>query len=116
MTAIGKGGCTYADACLKAGISTSTFQLWKQKGQEQQKGRFSAFSAHLKKAEAEFRAHHLKKILCGLLTRQPATDHSPKSLFMLAPPHRRSTGRLHRRPTSTVSCSPSLLRSHRNSS
>ena len=59
LTVIGKGGCTYADACLKAGISTSTFQLWKQKGQEQQKGRFSA---HLKKAEAEFRAHYLKKI------------------------------------------------------
>ena len=52
---------------------------------------------------------------CGLLTRQPATDRSPKSLFMLAPPHRRSTGRLHRRPTSTV-ISPSFLRSHRNSS
>ena len=116
LTAIGKGGCTYADACLKAGISTSTFQLWKQKGQEQARGQYSDFSDELKRAEADFRAHHLKKNRCGLLTRQPATDRSPKSLFMLAPPHRRSTGRLHRRPTSTVSCSPSLLRSHRNSS
>ena len=62
LTAIGKGGCTYVDACLEAGISTSTFQLWKQKGQEQKTGRFSEFSAHLKKAEAEFRAHYLKKI------------------------------------------------------
>ena len=32
LTTIGKGGCTYVDACLKAGISTSTFQLWKQPG------------------------------------------------------------------------------------
>ena len=40
LTAIRKGGCTYADACLQAGISTSTFHLWKQKGQEQKKGRF----------------------------------------------------------------------------
>ena len=63
LTAIGKGGCTHADAYLKAGISTSTFQLWKQKGQEQQKGKFSEFSDNLKKAEADFRAHYLKKIL-----------------------------------------------------
>ena len=27
LTAIRKGGCTYADACLKVGISTSVFQL-----------------------------------------------------------------------------------------
>ena len=44
LTAIGKGGCTYADVCLKAGISTSTFQLWKQKGQEQDRGQYSDFS------------------------------------------------------------------------
>ena len=62
LTAIGKGGCTYADACLKAGISTSTFQLWKQKGQEQARGQYSDFSDELKRAEADFRAHHLKKI------------------------------------------------------
>ena len=61
-TAIGKGGCTYADACLKAGISTSTFQLWKQKGQEQDRGQYSDFSDELKRAEADFRAHHLKRI------------------------------------------------------
>ena len=30
LTAIGKGGCTCADACLKAGISTSTFLLFPQ--------------------------------------------------------------------------------------
>ena len=62
LTAIGKGGCTYADACLKAGISTSTFQLWKQKGQEQVRGQYSDFSAHLKKAEADYRAYYLKTI------------------------------------------------------
>ena len=47
---------------LKAGISTSTFQLWKQKGQEQARGQYSDFSDELKSAEADFRAHHLKKI------------------------------------------------------
>ena len=62
LTAIGKGGCTYADACLKAGISTSTFQLWKQKGQEQARGQYSDFSDHLKKAEADYRAYYLKTI------------------------------------------------------
>ena len=40
LTAIRKGGCTYADACLQAGISKSTFQLWKKKGQEQKKGSY----------------------------------------------------------------------------
>ena len=58
----GSSGCTYADACLKAGISKSTFQLWKKKGQEQKKGQFSDFSDELEEAEADFRAHHLKKI------------------------------------------------------
>ena len=58
LTAIGKGGCTYADACLKAGISTSTFQLWKQNGQEQARGQYSDFSDELKRAEADFRAHY----------------------------------------------------------
>ena len=29
---------------------------WKQKGEEQKTGRFSAFSAHLEKTEADFRA------------------------------------------------------------
>ena len=62
LTASREGGCTYADACRKAGISQSTFHLWKQKGQEQKKGRFSEFSDKLEKAEAEFRAHYLKKI------------------------------------------------------
>ena len=62
LTASREGGCTYADACRKAGISQSTFHLWKQKGQEQKKGRFSEVSDKLEKAEAEFRAHYLKKI------------------------------------------------------
>ena len=46
----------------EAGISTSTFQLWKQKGEEQTRGKYSAFSAHLKKAESDYRAYYLKKI------------------------------------------------------
>ena len=50
LTAIGKGGCTYADACLKAGISTSTFQLWKQKGQEQAQGAIFGFFGRAKKS------------------------------------------------------------------
>ena len=50
LTAIGKGGCTYADACLKAGISTSTFQLWKQKGQEQTQGAIFGFFGRAKKS------------------------------------------------------------------
>ena len=61
-SAIREGGCTYADACLKAGISKSTFQLWKQRGQEQKRGQYPDFSDHLEKAEADFRAHYLKKI------------------------------------------------------
>ena len=51
LTAIGKGGCTYADACLQVGISKSTFQLWKQKEQEQARGRFSDFWDELKRAD-----------------------------------------------------------------
>ena len=35
---------------------------WKQKGQEQARRQYSDFSDELKRAEADFRAHHLKKI------------------------------------------------------
>ena len=62
LTAIREGGCTYADACLRVGIAKSTFQRWKVKGQEQARGQFSAFCAHLKKAESDYRAYYLKKI------------------------------------------------------
>ena len=63
LTAIRKGGCTYADTCLQAGISTSTFHLWKQKGQEQKKGRVSEFLDELKEAEAGFRATRLQRLV-----------------------------------------------------
>ena len=63
LTAIREGGCTYADACLKVGISTSTFHRWKKKGQEQTKGRFSEFFNELKGAEAGFRAVRLQRIV-----------------------------------------------------
>ena len=43
-------------------LNKHTFQLWKQKGQEQARGQYSDFSDELKRAEADFRAHHLKKI------------------------------------------------------
>ena len=45
-----------APLAAKAKIQQSTFHLWKQKGEEQKTGRFSAFSAHLEKTEADFRA------------------------------------------------------------
>ena len=63
LTAIGKGGCTYADACFKAGINESTFHRWKQKGQEQDRGRFREFCNELKGAEAGFRAVRLQRIV-----------------------------------------------------
>ena len=63
LTAIREGGCTYADACLKVGISTSTFQLLKKKGREQKKGRFSEFLDELEKAEAGFRATRLQRLV-----------------------------------------------------
>ena len=63
LTAIGKGGCTYADACFKAGIDESTFHRWKQKGQEQDRGRFREFCNELKGAEAGFRAIRLQRIV-----------------------------------------------------
>ena len=62
LTAI-RSGCTYADACLQAGISTSTFHLWKQKGQEQKKGRVSEFLDELKEAEAGFLATRLQRLV-----------------------------------------------------
>ena len=79
LTSIRDGGCTYADACLKAGISTSTFQLWKQKGQEQRSGRFSDFSDELKEAEAGFRAKSRKRLsrTAPLLYRVPGIPGRP---------------------------------------
>ena len=61
--AIRAGGCTYADACLKVGISTSVFQLWKKKGKEQKKGRFSELLDELEEAEAGFRATRLQRLV-----------------------------------------------------
>ena len=63
LTAIREGGCTYADACFKAGINESTFHRWKQKGQEQDRGRFREFCNELKGAEAGFRAVRLQRIV-----------------------------------------------------
>ena len=63
LTSIREDGCTYADACLQAGISESTFHLWKKKGAEQKRGRFSEFSEELKAAEAGFRAVRLKRLV-----------------------------------------------------
>ena len=63
LTAIREGGCTYADACLKAGISKSTFQLWKKKGQEQKRGHYLDFLDELKEAEAGFRATRLQRLV-----------------------------------------------------
>ena len=62
LLAIAEGGCTYVDACLIAGIGQSTFHKWKSQGQAARSGLFREFVDKLKKAEAEFRAHHLKKI------------------------------------------------------
>ena len=52
-----------ADACLKAGISKSTFQLWKKKGQEQKRGHYLDFLDELKEAEAGFRATRLQRLV-----------------------------------------------------
>ena len=106
LTAIGKGGCTYGG---------------NRRARSRPRGQYSDFSDELKRAEADFRAHHLKKNRCGLLTRQPATDRSPKSLFMLAPPHRghgtlrgcrcmARCGRLGTGPIRTVHIPPRFIR------
>ena len=62
-TAIREGGCTYADACLRVGIAKSTFKRWKQKGQEQARGRFSDFCDLLEEAEAGFKATRLQRLV-----------------------------------------------------
>ena len=62
LLAIAEGGCTYVDACLIAGIGQSTFHKWKLQGQAARSGLFREFVDKLKRAEADFRAHHLKKI------------------------------------------------------
>ena len=62
LLAIAEDGCTYVDACLIAGICNSTFHKWKLQGQAARSGLFREFVDKLKKAEADFRAHHLKKI------------------------------------------------------
>ena len=63
LTAIRDGGCTYADACLRVGISKSVFQLWKQKGREQKRGHYLDFLDQLKEAEAGFRATRLQELV-----------------------------------------------------
>ena len=62
IRAIAEDGCTYADACRRVRIAPSTFGRWKQKGEEQTRGKYSAFCTHLKKAESDYRAYYLKKI------------------------------------------------------
>ena len=63
LTAIREGGCTYADACLRVGISKSVFQLWKQKGRKQKRGHYLDFLDQLEEAEAGFRAIRLQELV-----------------------------------------------------
>lgn len=55
-------GLTYKDSCHAAGISTSTFYVWKAKAADAKSGKYVAFMDALKKAEVRAKFNLLQII------------------------------------------------------
>jgi transposase len=55
-------GLSYEDSCAMAGISTSTFHIWRSKGEEAKSGKFFEFVAAIKRANAAATAKHVQNI------------------------------------------------------
>jgi len=55
-------GNTFERSCILANIAEKTFYIWKSKGRESKNGKYVQFLQAVKKAEEEFKRHHIANI------------------------------------------------------